>query len=226
MLEVKNLSKNFGSKRVLQDINLRFEPGKVYGIVGENGAGKTTLFRCISGIESHLGTVTSPYPSLKNHLGYLETTPIFMSYITGWEYLKLLCSAKNINTENFEEQNIFNLPLNQYAETYSTGMKKKLALMGVLLRKNDIFILDEPFNGVDIQSNMLITDIIEELKSLNKTVLISSHIFSTLSSICDEIILLSNGSIQKNVKKEDYEALEQSMKKSVLKKQLKKLVID
>jgi len=226
MLVVKNLSKKYDSKKVLEDINLSFKPGQVYGIVGENGAGKTTLFRCISGLESYRGIVTSPHQCLKNHLGYLETNPIFMSYITGWEYLKLLCVAKNISTENFEEQNIFDLPLNQYAETYSTGMKKKLALMGVLLRKNDIIILDEPFNGVDIQSNIMISEIIEELRTLNKTVLISSHIFSTLSESCDEIILLSKGKVVKNVKKEDYEALELSMKQNILGKQSKRIKIE
>ena len=226
MLEVKNLSKKYGSKRVLFDINLSFAPGQVYGIVGENGAGKTTLFRCIAGLETYDGVVSSPYQYLKNHLGYLETNPEFMSYITGWEYLKLLCSAKNLATENFEEQNIFNLPLNEYADTYSTGMKKKLALMGILLRKNDVIILDEPFNGVDIQSNMIIVNIIEELKKLNKTVLISSHIFSTLSESCDEIILLSKGQVVKNVKKEEYAALELSMKENILGEQSKRLILE
>lgn len=226
MIEIKNLSKYYGNKQVLDDINLRFEPGKVYGIVGENGAGKTTLFRCIADLESYQGTISSPYQCLKNHLGYLETTPTFMSYITGWEYLKLVCSAKQISTENFEEQNIFHLPLNQYAETYSTGMKKKLALMGVLLRKNNIMILDEPFNGVDIQSNLLISQIIDELKSLQKTVLISSHIFSTLSETCDEIILISNGKLVEKVKRDGYATLEKSMKESILGEQMKRIQIE
>jgi len=226
MLAIKNLSKNYGSKKALDNINLRFELGQIYGIVGENGAGKTTLFRCISGLESYRGIILSPYQCLKNHLGYLETNPIFMSYITGWEYLKLLCSAKKIHKDNFEKQNIFALPLNQYAETYSTGMKKKLALMGVLLRKNDIIILDEPFNGVDIQSNMIISEIIKELKSLNKTVLISSHIFSTLSETCDEIILLSKGKVIKNVSKEEYAALELSMKQNILNNKTKRIIIE
>lgn len=226
MLEIKNLSKKYGSKQVLDDINLTFSPGKVYGIVGENGAGKTTLFKCIAGLETYDGTITSPYLYLKDHLGYLETNPVLMSYITGWEYLKLLCSAKKIDTENFEEQNIFDLPLNEYATTYSTGMKKKLALMGVLLRKNDIFILDEPFNGVDIQSNMMIFELIEELKQLNKTVLITSHIFSTLSECCDEITLLADGKIKNTVKQKDYKALEQSMKETIRSSNVKKLVIE
>ncbi|MCB0641953.1 MAG: ATP-binding cassette domain-containing protein, partial [Phaeodactylibacter sp.] len=128
MIEIKQLYKSYGPKQVLKDINLRLEKGVVYGLVGENGAGKTTLFRCIAGLERHSGTILSPFQPLKNHLGFLETTPVFLSYITGWEYLKLMCSSKDIPTEDFEAQNIFQLPLHQYADTYSTGMKKKLAL--------------------------------------------------------------------------------------------------
>lgn len=225
MLEIKSLTKRYGTNSVLQDINLTFEPGKVYGIVGENGAGKTTLFRCIAGLESYDGTISSPFHPIKNHLGYLETNPTFMSYITGWEYLKLLCTAKKIDTENYEEQNIFSLPLDQYATQYSTGMQKKLALMGVLLRENDLFILDEPFNGVDIQSNMVITEIIKELRSLNKTIIITSHIFSTLSNICDSIIRLSQGQIINNVSQEEYKALEEDMIKNVLHNNSKKIVL-
>jgi len=226
MLELIKLRKKYGQKVVLNDINLSFEFGKIYGIVGENGAGKTTLFKCIAGLISYEGTISSAFPNLKNHLGYLETNPYMMSYITAWEYLKLLCTAKKIESENFEEQNIFNLPLNQYAETYSSGMKKKLALMGVLLQKNDIIILDEPFNGVDIQSNMLIAEILKELKSLNKIILISSHIFSTLKESCDEIILLSKTKVSNQVKKNEYEALEQSMKEQIIRDKLKKIKIE
>lgn len=226
MIEIKQLYKKYGTKIILNNINLTFKAGQVYGIVGENGAGKTTLFRCISGLENYDGNIDSLYQPIKNHLGYLETNPIFMSYITGWEYLKLLCTSKKIDTENFEEQNIFNLPLDQYADTYSTGMQKKLALMGLLLRKNDIIILDEPFNGVDLQSNMIIFDIIEKLKKLNKTILISSHIFSTLSNVCDEIILLANGQIEKTVTKKDYESLEIEMKQKLTGNQLNKLILE
>ena len=226
MIEIKNLNKKYGNKTALEDINLNFKSGKAYGIVGENGAGKTTFFRCVAGLESFNGTIASPFQNIKNHLGYLETNPVFMSHITGWEYHKLLCSAKKIQTENFEEQNIFNLPLNQYADTYSTGMKKKLALMGVLLRKNDIIILDEPFNGVDIQSNMLIAEIIKELKALNKTLLISSHIFSTLNEICDRIILLSKGRIVKDVGQDEYASLELSMKQNSIGEKIKRIEIE
>lgn len=226
MLEIKNLTKTYGNTVALENINLDFHPGKVYGIVGENGAGKTTLFKCIAGLESYQGNISSTFHPIKDHLGYLETNPIFMSYLTGWEYLKLLCKAKNITTENFEEQNLFDLPLLEYAENYSTGMKKKLALMGVLLRKNDIIILDEPFNGVDIQSNMLISEIISELKVLKKTILISSHIFSTLNESCDKIVLLSRGKVVKQVQKDNYAALEKSMKQTVVGDKLKNIKLE
>ena len=225
MITVKELSKSYGNKQVLKSINLQFEKGKTYGIVGKNGAGKTTLFRCLSGIEDHLGIIDSEYVNLKNHLGLLETNPIMMSRITGWEYLKLHCVARGIKEDHFKEQNIFDLPLDLYAENYSTGMKKKLALMAILLQKNEVFILDEPFNGVDIQSNILITALLQKLKQQNKTVILASHIFSTLSDTCDAIFLLNNGEITKTASKESYLELENEMKNDIIKNKINLLDI-
>ena len=105
-------------------------------------------------------------------------------------------------------------------------MKKKLALTGILLQGNDIFILDEPFNGVDIQSNIMITELIHKLKRLNKTIILSSHIFSTLSETCDEIHLLKHGQISKSVKKEEFESLDQEMKRIVVGDKIDKLVVE
>lgn len=216
MIEIANLYKSFGSKEVLSDVNLRFDAGKVYGIVGENGAGKTTLFRSIAGMEVFEGEIKSDLSPLKNHLGFLTTEPWFMSKITGKEYIQLLCNARQVYDLDIEARNVFDLPLNQYASTYSTGMKKKLALTAILLQNNQYFILDEPFNGVDIQSNLLITEIILKLKSLNKTVLLSSHIFSTLHETCDEIHVLSKGKITRSVLKPDFEKLGEEMKEVLI----------
>ena len=212
MIEVKGLSKNYGNNKVLKEINMEFSRGKVYGIIGENGAGKTTLFRCIAGLESYNGDIISELKPLKNHLGLLLTNPFFFSKITGEEYIRLLCNSRNKKNINLEYKNIFDLPLNQYASNYSTGMKKKLAMLALLLQENDCYILDEPFNGVDIQSNIVLTEIILKLKALNKTILISSHIFSTLSDTCDEIHLLRKGEHIKSVQKEEFKLLEQEMK--------------
>lgn len=216
MIEISNLSKQYGSKSVLHNINLAFEPGKVYGIVGENGAGKTTLFRCIAGLEGYSGEISANLTPLKNHLGLLSTEPYFFSKITGAEYIRLLCHARHVTLTDMESRNVFDLPLHEYASVYSTGMKKKLALTAILLQGNDYFILDEPFNGVDIQSNMIITGVIQKLKALNKTVIISSHIFSTLHETCDEIHVLHHGELIKSVGREQFAALEKEMKSVML----------
>ncbi len=225
MIAIKNLCKEYGNKQVLNNINIELEKGRVYGIVGANGSGKTTLFKCISNIEPYDGQIDSAFEILKNHVGFLQTNPVFMSRITGWEYLKLLCIAREIKQDDFEQQNIFDLPLSQYAETYSTGMKKKLAFMGILLQNNDVFILDEPFNGVDIHSNIIIVEIIKKLKAHNKTILVSSHIFSTLSEICDTIHLLKGGEVIKRVEKGAFDALEKEMKSYVVGDKIEKLKI-
>lgn len=223
MIKIESLSKSYGSNQVLSNINLTFEKGKVYGIVGENGSGKTTLFKCISGIEKYNGIILSDLQPLKDHIGYLQTEPFYFSKITGREYIQLLCNARSKKIENLDNKNIFELPLNQYASTYSTGMKKKLALTAILLQENQYYIFDEPFNGVDIQSNVIISDILRELKEIGKTLIISSHIFSTLNDICDEIHLLKNGQFIKKVYKEDFKKLEQEMRETFIGNRIKNL---
>ncbi len=212
MIQISHLSKAYGAKQVLHHINLTLEPGRVYGIIGHNGAGKTTLFHSIAGLLSHQGEIHSPYDKLKNHIGLLHTHPIFMSYMTGAEYIHLLCHARDKKVPNLDTKNIFELPLNEYASTYSTGMKKKLALMAILLQQNDIYILDEPYNGVDIQSNMLITALIQRLRDQGKIILISSHIFSTLRDTCDVLYTLDQGHLSEAILPQDYSALEEKMK--------------
>ena len=145
MIKIENLSKTYGSKQVLRNVNIRFEKGKVYGIVGENGSGKTTFFKCIAGLEKYSGTVSSDFDKLKNHTGFLQTEPFYFSKITGREYIQLLCSARRKQAVATDQRNIFDLPLDQYASTYSTGMKKKLALTAILMQTNECFVLDEPF---------------------------------------------------------------------------------
>ena len=223
MISVSGLSKRYGKTEVLKNINLEFSRGNVYGIVGENGAGKTTLFRCIAGLEDYEGEIVADLSPLKNHLGLLLTEPFFFSKITGKEFIRLLCHARGKTKVDIDGKNIFDLPLDQYASTYSTGMKKKLAITAILLQENHYFILDEPFNGVDIQSNIILTEIILKLKELNKIVLISSHIFSTLSDTCDEIHLLRKGEQIKSVPKAAFKSLEEEMKSITIGNRIERL---
>ena len=134
-----------------------------------------------------------------------------------------LCNARGISIKDIESRNIFDLPLEQYASTYSTGMKKKLALTAILLLENKYYILDEPFNGIDIQSNIIITEIINKLRDLNKIVIISSHIFSTLGDTCDVIHLLRKGELIKSVEKSNFKSLEAEMKNASVGNKIEKL---
>lgn len=223
MIIIQQLSKSYGAKIVLRNINLTFKRGEVHGIVGNNGAGKSSLFRCIAGMEPYEGVISSEYMQLKDHLGFLDTDPYFFSKITGSEYLRLIENGRQLKDCDFEDKNIFDLPLKEYAVNYSTGMKKKLAITGILLQNNDYFIFDEPFNGLDLQSNIIVSALILRLKALDKIILISSHIFSTLNDCCDRIHLLKDGSIEKSVDKADFGKIEQEMKRLTIGDKIEKL---
>jgi ABC-2 type transport system ATP-binding protein len=212
MITIQSLSKSYGHHKILNDINLTFGKGGIYGVVGENGAGKTTLFKCVSGLETFEGKVEYDGGILKDEIGYLPTNPFYFSRMTGYEYLRLLCTARGLTDRNLKDGNLFDLPLNQYAETYSTGMKKKLALTGLLIQKNEVFILDEPFNGVDIHSNIIIREILDKLRQLDKIVIMSSHIFSTLNESCDYLHHLKGGMIKNSVGRGEFERIENEMK--------------
>jgi len=215
MISIKALSKSYGSKKVLYDINLEYAPGYVYGVVGPNGAGKTTLFRCIAGLEDFQGEVSSTFHPLKNHLGFLLTDPFFFPRMTGAEYIQLHCQARGVEIADPVRMNVFELPLQEYAITYSIGMKKKLAITAILSQGNSCYIFDEPFNGMDLQGVFLLTGIIHKLKSLGKTVIVSSHILSTVTEVCDQIDLLEDGRHSRRIAKQDFGKLIEELRSTL-----------
>ena len=224
MIEIINLSKSYGSKQVLSNINIRFDSGKIYGIVGENGAGKTTLFRCLAELEDYDGRIQSDEQNLKGKLGFLTSEPYYLPKITGEEHIYLLTDARKVKVDNLTERNIFQLPLKEYVSNYSTGMKKKLAITAVLLQKNEYFIFDEPFNGIDLESSIIFSAILKKLKELGKTVIISSHIFSTLKDSCDYIYKIEEGTLSSPFAKESFDELEDEMRQKILMKDIGKIL--
>ena len=110
---------------------------------------------------------------------------------------------------------IFDLPLDDLIDTYSTGMKKKLAFLGVMALDRPILILDEPFNGVDVESNEKIFQILERVKEQGKIILLSSHILSSLTNICDKISFLKEGAIFKTYRREEFPELESGLREMV-----------
>ncbi|MBO6184608.1 MAG: ATP-binding cassette domain-containing protein [Chryseobacterium sp.] len=206
MLEIKNISVSFKDKNVLQNLNLEIEEGIILGILGKNGAGKTTLFESLYQSQKYSGEILwQNQKLLRENISYLETENYFYPYITGKEYLSYFSKDKLPKTMELAEK--FQLPLDKYVQYYSSGMKKKLALIGMLMLDKSINILDEPFNGVDFEGVHLLYDIILELKQSNKMVIISSHIIETLFRTCDRIVTLENGLITNIFEKSDFEKL-------------------
>lgn len=196
MIEIKNLSKSFGNNLVLDNVSMSFDYGRVYGIMGENGAGKTTLFQCILNFIHYTGNALFPDHTT---IGYLPDTPFFYSFVTGREFLVFFIKSRNKNApvEEINELNKnFALPLDEYASSYSMGMKKKLYLMALILQKSDFYILDEPFNGLDLAGSIILKKWIRILKSEGKTIFFSSHIISVMTDVCDKIYFLHEGKIK------------------------------
>ncbi len=217
MLKINNLQAAYGDNQVLKNINLTCLPSEIHGILGMNGAGKTTLFRILYGFkEKNGGSCMLNDQQLSNRdIAFLETSPFFYSYMKGKEYLDIVSMSNN--NFDFEKWNqLFDLPLDDLIETYSTGMKKKLAFLGIISLDRPIMILDEPFSGVDVESNEKIFQILERLKSQGKTIILSSHILRSFTGVCDKISFLKNGLIVKTYEKREFAVLEKQLRNEII----------
>lgn len=209
MLTINNLTVSYGNKKVLENLNLNMEEAKIHGLIGLNGSGKTTLLNTIYGFKvMDCGTILHHGLQLKRtEIAYLETENFYYSNITGREYLSLFKSnTAEYNPDDWNK--IFKLPFDQFIESYSTGMKKKLSLMAILKQDKEIVILDEPFNGLDIESSKILSLIIDRLKNKGRTIIITSHILESLTNICDYIHYLDNRAISFTRAKNNFTNLE------------------
>ncbi|MFV0584236.1 MAG: ATP-binding cassette domain-containing protein [Parabacteroides gordonii] len=229
MLTIRNLQVEYKKQSlILKGITLSMESGKIHGIVGLNGAGKTTLLNTLYGfIRPVKGSILyNDNPLHRRDIAYLEAENYFYPYMTGREYLDLFPAGKNgFQVDNW--QKLFNIPLNDITENYSTGMKKKLALLGVLKPDKPILILDEPFNGLDLESAHILTLILQQLREKGKTVLVTSHVFETLTSGCDYIHHINNGMIEQSYSKEQFGMLKELLFSTIEKQtseQIKELI--
>lgn len=205
---------------VLNDLSLSFEKSGINGIIGANGSGKTTLFNCIYGIISDYegDIVMGDEKSARYNIGYLPAELFFYPRTTGKEYLEFCAKARKVSTPNIAQWNqLFELPLEQYAEHYSTGMKRKLGLMGLLLMDYEVLLLDEPFNGLDLATNMLVKEVLIKMRKGGKTIIICSHSLSLLLDISDKIYFLNKGSIEKVFNRESFALIEKELLEIILK---------
>lgn len=212
MITLENLSVSFGDNIVLKDVSAEFRLSEVHGLAGLNGSGKTTLFNTIAGFlkPDKGGILFKGRKVERSDFGFLETDNYFYPNITGNEYLRLFTdSNKKFSVDSFNA--LFRVPLDEIIETYSNGMRKKLAMMAILKQEKDFYILDEPFNGLDMESCKLVEIVINMLREKGKTVFVSSHILDTLTDSCTFIHHLKDCRIVKSYRKEDYTLLKSEL---------------
>ncbi len=211
MITIKNLSISYKKEdRIINALNLSIQDKTINGIVGLNGSGKTTLLNSIFGLlKLDEGEINYKQEKIsKKQISYLPTENFFYSYITGREYLNIF-RTKNFNENKWNK--LFLLPLDQIIDEYSTGMKKKLALLAILKQDKPILILDEPFNGLDIETARIMRSILLKLKEKGKTIIITSHIIETLTNLCDFIHFLEDGKIKYSKEKQEFSEFEKKI---------------
>ncbi len=194
MIHISNLGAGYGGQPVLQNLWLQLAAGQAHGIAGLNGSGKTTFFKVLAGLlKPSAGKVLLNGQALnRQQVAFLETENFFYSNITGAEYLSVF-PGEGFRLQEWNQ--LFMLPLNELAENYSTGMKKKLALMAMLKLDRPVLVLDEPFNGIDMETAWLLKNLLGRLRDKGHTLLVSSHIIETLEGLCDTLHYIENGQI-------------------------------
>lgn len=203
MIEVNNLSFEIDGRQILENINIRIDKNKIFGIIGPNGVGKTTLLRCLTGI--YKGTSGNVFYDgqevyenigVKNKIGYVADENIMQTNFKVSEILKYYkYSYKNFDEKKFNELNkIFKVQTNKYIFQLSKGMKMRLSIMLAFSIHAKYLILDEPTSGLDaILKNKLLKIFADEVFENDTTIIISSHHLNELERICDDVAILDKG---------------------------------
>lgn len=210
-IDIKNINKTIGNNVVLDNISISLEKGKIYGFRGKNGSGKTMLFRAICGlINVDSGEIIIDNKvlgkdiSFPNSLGVLIEYPGFLDNLTGFRNLKYLAEIKGIISDKDIEEAIKKVGLDpkdtRKFKKYSLGMKQRLGIAQAIMEDPELIILDEPTNALDIDGVKLINDIILDMKSKGKTILIANHDKEELESVADKILFVDRGRIIDEVK--------------------------
>lgn len=213
-VDINGLTKAFGKKQVLQNLNLTIETGQCYCLLGKNGVGKSTFLNCILDlIKPDSGSITlfgkdyhQHAMDVKQNLGALcEDNPLIEEF-TGLEYLNFVAKLYKLSAAEADERitsltNYFftdRESLHKNIAGYSTGMKKKVGIAAAILHKPSILILDEPFTGLDPIAAQLLVNLIRSYSNPNRVVLISSHDLNYVEKVATHIGVLNDGQLMYN----------------------------
>ena len=205
ILTIKNLNKVYNKYvHAVKNLSLEIHKGNVYGILGPNGSGKSTTLGIVlnvvnktSGEYSWFGGTMETHEALKK-VGAIIERPNFYPYMTAKENLELVCKIKNIDYSKVQEKlalvGLFDRQNSKF-NTFSLGMKQRLAIASALLNDPEILILDEPTNGLDPQGIHQIRDIIRLIASQGTTILLASHLLDEVEKVCSHVLVLRKGEI-------------------------------
>lgn len=203
---VEHLHKCFGKEEILHGIDRTFAAGKIHGIVGNNGSGKTVLMKCICGFlipdEGHVrvnGKEVGKDIDFPEDMGIIIETPGFLPGVTGLKNLKLLASLRGLADEKKIRQTIERVGLDpalkKPVSKYSLGMRQRLGIAQAIMEDPSLLILDEPFNGLDKHGVAEIRQLIRELRTEGKTILLASHNQTDIDELCDTVCEMDAGNM-------------------------------
>ena len=207
VVETRGLTKRFGSRTVVRDVDLQVPRGVAFGYLGPNGAGKTTLIRMLLGLtRPHGGTMTLrglPVPQRRaealSRVGAIVDEPRFHGHLTGIENLRIVAAARGRETFARIPASLERVGLLHRADdrvkTYSMGMRQRLGIARCLMADPELLILDEPMNGLDPAGILDFRNLIRELVDEGRTVLLSSHLLDEVEKTCDVVAIVDEGKI-------------------------------
>jgi ABC-2 type transport system ATP-binding protein len=208
VIETESLTKRFGDRVAVSDLNLRVEAGEVMGFLGPNGSGKTTTIRLLMGLlRPSAGRATilgrdcaTDAVALKRDVGYLPDEPFLYPYLTGLEVLELVAGLHGFPTAEARrragaaaERLGLGEAAGAYTVTYSLGMKKRLALALALLHEPQVLILDEPTNGLDPRGAREMRTTIADLAAAGRTIFLSTHLLEAAERLCHRVAIIRGG---------------------------------
>lgn len=201
VLLVENLSKTYGRIKALQDVSFKVPKGTVFGILGPNGSGKTTLLGIVMDVlrstsGNYLWNGQAGSDKQRRQMGTLLETPNFYHYLSGETNLKIAAEIKGHGKENIDAAlktvNLYERRKSKF-NSYSLGMKQRLAIASTLLGDPEVLVFDEPTNGLDPAGIAEIRELIQKLNKQGKTIIMASHILDEVERVCTHVAIIQKG---------------------------------
>ena len=208
MISIENLNKQFKNQLVLNNINVKFSDGHIYGIIGRNGSGKTVLLKCICGfLKPTTGVISVNHKivgkdiDFPENLGFIIETPGFLLNYSGYKNLKYLASIREKIDSNEIKESMSLVGLDsadkKHVGKYSMGMRQRLGIAQAIMEKPDILVLDEPMNALDKNGVEEMRRLFLKMKSEGKLILLTSHNREDIEILCDEVYEMEEGILNK-----------------------------